>query len=538
MEDPGSGDPANEDDDVIGHVDDNSDGRDLHEGAPDTPGEPSDSDTAGTDGPEHPDGRNEFDETFVFDDEFVRAAEVKEPTAAERQRAVRQANLQRLLQDEDAQQENLLNKHRRLAPLSDNFDDPSAYDERPYDYDDEYFDYSDSEFGHDDFNPYMDPADHDLWVSQRRRRRNRRVLMMVSVIVIISVVFVYALAQFFAGLSIRNANSASRSRNAAVEQSGTGAGTGTPVAGARQPGDPQNAEAGSSTRPGDWPPTGKWPVTPLGVPAAVPAGGGPHSYLMLQADGSTPVAYDPCRAIHYVTHGAATAPPGAERLTAEALKTVSSLTGLVFIDDGQTDEAPSDDRPAYQPDNYGKRWAPVLISWSTATESPRLGVTAEDGAPPGSTVDVLGYAGSVSAGFTNDGGTRVEAKEPKGLTIGPVVGEQPLETRHTRANQNAITERTDGAGSGSGSVSEERIYVTGSIVLDRDNFAQMLGESDGYARARATVLHELGHLVGLNHVDDPSQLMAPTLNGSPTEFASGDKQGLAALGRGACMPTI
>lgn len=49
-------------------------------------------------------------------------------------------------------------------------------------------------------------------------------------------------------------------------------------------------------------------------------------------------------------------------------------TGLVFIDDGLTDERWSKEREPYQPDRYGDRWAPILISWSTEEEeAPGLG---------------------------------------------------------------------------------------------------------------------------------------------------------------------
>jgi hypothetical protein len=42
--------------------------------------------------------------------------------------------------------------------------------------------------------------------------------------------------------------------------------------------------------------------------------------------------------------------------------------------------------------------------------------------------------------------------------------------------------------------------------------------------------------VGLDHVDDPAQLMYPT-TGMPT-FQAGDLTGLAELGRGDCAPGV
>ncbi|WP_422677956.1 matrixin family metalloprotease [Blastococcus brunescens] len=48
------------------------------------------------------------------------------------------------------------------------------------------------------------------------------------------------------------------------------------------------------------------------------------------------------------------------------------------------------------------------------------------------------------------------------------------------------------------------------------------------------MLHEIGHLVGLDHVSDRTQLMYPSA-GHTLDFASGDLAGLAALGDGECM---
>ena len=75
------------------------------------------------------------------------------------------------------------------------------------------------------------------------------------------------------------------------------------------------------------------------------------------------------------------------------------------------------------------------------------------------------------------------------------------------------------------------VYVTGQVRLDAEWFAERI-DSDR-AGARAVVLHELGHLVGLGHVDDSSQLMNESYVGV-VDFQGGDLAGLAALGRGAC----
>lgn len=74
-------------------------------------------------------------------------------------------------------------------------------------------------------------------------------------------------------------------------------------------------------------------------------------------------------------------------------------------------------------------------------------------------------------------------------------------------------------------------YVTGEVILDRDVF-------DDFSRrerplAQAIVDHEFAHLVGLDHVDDPGELMNAENNGM-VSYGPGDRAGLAALGRISC----
>ena len=89
---------------------------------------------------------------------------------------------------------------------------------------------------------------------------------------------------------------------------------------------------------------------------------GPYEFLARQPDGS-PVAYDPCRPIHYVTN-TETAPKGSDPLLLHAIDRISTATGLQFINDGPTTERASATRGAFQPDRYGDTWVPVLIAWT------------------------------------------------------------------------------------------------------------------------------------------------------------------------------
>jgi hypothetical protein len=77
----------------------------------------------------------------------------------------------------------------------------------------------------------------------------------------------------------------------------------------------------------------------------------------------------------------------------------------------------------------------------------------------------------------------------------------------------------------------DRAYVSGQVVLDADVFDDISG--DAYPAAQAIVDHEFGHLVGLDHVDDPRELMNSD-NIGRTTYGRGDLKGLARLGNIPC----
>jgi hypothetical protein len=210
---------------------------------------------------------------------------------------------------------------------------------------------------------------------------------------------------------------------------------------------------------------------PLGAPPSMPGGHGGYTVMRTQGDGADPVAYDPCRPIHFTTSTVGL-PPGGDALVREAVATMSAASGLRFVDDGLTDEPPTPERDPYQPDRYGDRWAPVYISFATPEQIPRLA---------GGTV---GLGGS--------------------------------------------TPRAAGDG--------VLVYVTGSVWLDRAAMDDLLaaGRRDS---ARAVVEHEIGHVLGLNHVSDATQLMSET-GGTGAGPSDGDRRGLAILGRGVCRPDL
>jgi hypothetical protein len=224
----------------------------------------------------------------------------------------------------------------------------------------------------------------------------------------------------------------------------------------------------------DYPPTGHEESRhPLGTPP--PLSGTPstsYRFEMFQADRTTPVTWSPCRPIHYVVRPD-NAPTGGAEMISAAFAQLHQATGFVFVNDGTTSESPSQDRPAYQKDRYGDRWAPVLVLWATPDEVPDFGI------------DVLGEAG------------------PQRVTTG----------------------------------SGDYAYVTGDVALDPFKIGGV-AHREGTATASAVILHELGHLMGLAHVNDRRQVMFPALNYEVRSYAAGDLAGLARLSTGPCQRDV
>jgi hypothetical protein len=218
--------------------------------------------------------------------------------------------------------------------------------------------------------------------------------------------------------------------------------------------------------------------TPIDDGPLVPAAtgeprGDPSAFAFIRVDELTgqPARYNPCQPLNYVIN-----PEGAPReddvdLVHEAIASVAEATGIEFVYDGETDEPVTEDRPPYQPQRYGERWAPVLIGW-TELNPPDT---------PSSDVHAAGRGGSI---FAFSAGGRMAA-------------------------------------------------VTGIVMVDVD--------SNRISRHRRTtvLLHELGHVMGLDHVDERHQIMAPVTETAKRSWGAGDLAGLRAVGAEAgCLPEI
>ena len=77
-------------------------------------------------------------------------------------------------------------------------------------------------------------------------------------------------------------------------------------------------------------------------------------------------------------------------------------------------------------------------------------------------------------------------------------------------------------------------YQSGSLVLDRVDLQRELA-AGRQAIVENIVLHELGHVIGLAHVDVPGEIMAGSGATAQTQFGPGDLRGLRALSSRQCL---
>lgn len=159
-----------------------------------------------------------------------------------------------------------------------------------------------------------------------------------------------------------------------------------------------------------------------------------------------------------------------------------------------------------------------------------------DGAPAGgqALIDHAIERASAATGlvFESEGATD---RRPFTFDFVPMGTDRPVVIAWADANE--FPELAgDVAGIGGGAAEQgatgRRYYVTGSIALDTDAFNPATIEQRPRTM-EAIVLHEVGHVIGLDHVSEPTELMAARNNGQ-VELGPGDREGLARLGSLPC----
>lgn len=213
-----------------------------------------------------------------------------------------------------------------------------------------------------------------------------------------------------------------------------------------------------------------------------------YSFLRVKSDGCSPVRFNPCEPIHWVTNDTL-APATGDADVQEAFRRLSAATGLQFVYDGTTDEVGR--RSAYVPTRYPGRWAPILVEW---THFPNQGNDP--------TIQAVGAGSGIAQGdvyvsgvlnLNVDAVTNKDTRTPVQGGFGPEIG------------------------TGTGAIGPEGV-TWGRIIL-----------------------HELAHVVGLGHTKDKGAIMYPESadqTSRPAEYRPPDLEGLQYLGRQAgCLTT-
>ncbi len=208
---------------------------------------------------------------------------------------------------------------------------------------------------------------------------------------------------------------------------------------------------------------------------------------------------------------------------------------------GTPPPAPASTAYTFQDTQVGDSGQEVPVAWSPCR--PMHVVVNDAGAPPGFVDQVLAAFGdlSVATGLavTYDGLTDEVATADRPLFQPARYGDRwaPVVVGFT-------DDRTVGelAGDVAGltvthmvEARGESHIVTAEVFLDAETLG--MPSQSGYPAYVAVLRHELGHVAGLDHVDDQSQLMYPWTTGVVT-YQDGDRAGLARLGQGSCAPTI
>lgn len=211
---------------------------------------------------------------------------------------------------------------------------------------------------------------------------------------------------------------------------------------------------------------------------AVPAGEPSHDFLFVRADGS-PIRWNPCQAIHYEVN-LTDAPDGALALVEEAFRRTTEVTGVEFRFVGTTDRTLAEQDDSFL-DTLSDAWEPLLVAWIPGPE------------------------------FRD-------------------MFERPNTDRHALAVAYVTRGRTP-------ETSDQ--YASGVIAVDAD--ADMPPDFAGRYSLGLVLMHEAAHVMGLDHVKDPGEVMFADRDTYPhplDDWGPGDREGLERLGEGRCEDRV
>lgn len=208
---------------------------------------------------------------------------------------------------------------------------------------------------------------------------------------------------------------------------------------------------------------------------------------------------------------------------------------------GTPPSAPSSTAYAFQDVQPGSSGTELPVAWSPCR--PIHVAVNEAGAPPGFVDQVLAAFGelAVATGLavTYDGLTDEAPDADRALFQPERYGDRwaPVVVEFSDANQ--VGELAgDVAGLTITHILQSRgrsHIVTAEVYLDSETLR--MPDESGYPAYVSVLRHELGHVAGLDHVDDRNQLMYPWTTGIVT-YQDGDLAGLARLGQGTCAPSV
>lgn len=200
-----------------------------------------------------------------------------------------------------------------------------------------------------------------------------------------------------------------------------------------------------------------------------------HAFVEMTKGG--PVRYNPCEPLRYIVNPTG-APPGWRDVLNQVVDEIARASGLTLKDEGTTDET-----------------AGIRDPEGGATRSLGSALKQVDRQPfqperyPGVWAPVLIRWGDLAPG-------------PGTAGYYELTGFGGSQTR----------DNADGT----------RVFVSGLVVVSRTLDLDLL---------KAALLHEFGHVLGLDHVSDPSQVMAAAHAEPPSSYGAGDLAGLAKVGR-------